>query len=221
MEAYSDTCAWGLGELCPLSGAHILHLYLHEVERRHVLLDFIATGRARGERLCLVHDRPIKAFINGLGLAMDLPEPAPQALPCPCPPGSPGPPHADPGSLVTDTSQNFYLSAGVFDHDRIYRKWQEFYRTSQQAGFPACRALGEVLPELEQVANGEALVLYERNLEKVLQANPPTCVICQYDVRCFGGGTLLGILRVHPLVLVENRVKRNPFYLANTDLLSH
>jgi hypothetical protein len=221
MEAFSHVRAWGLGELCPLSGAHILHLYRDEVERRHALLDFIATGLARGERLCVIHDRPITNLLNGLRLEMNDLEPASQPPAGPCSPEWAGTPSPAAHPIVVDSSQHFYLSAGVFDHERIYRKWQEFCRTSRLAGFPACSALGEVLPELEQVANGEALVLYESNLAKVLKTSPPTCVICQYDTRCFRGDTLLAILRVHPLVLVENRVLPNPFYLPEADVLSH
>lgn len=203
-----------LGELYPLSGAHILHLYLNEIERRHVLHDFISDGLDRGERICVVHDRPIQEVVNGFGLADEAPQPGPGALPCPAPP-------AAVGKFATDTSRNFYLAKGVFDHDRVYRQWQEFYRTSRQAGFPACRALGEVLPDLQQVADGQALVLYEANLKQVLQASPLTCVVCQYDSRAFRGDTLLATLRVHPLVLVEGRILANPFYEPAAGATSH
>jgi hypothetical protein len=222
MDTNVTTRAQGLGELWPLSGAHIIHLYLNETERRHALLDFIAVGIARGERLCVIHDRPIQEFIAGLGLEASMAASGPAALPCSCPPRGPdvGPAVAA-GQFVEDTSRNFYLSGGVFDHDRIYRKWHEFYKETQLAGFPSYRGFGEVLPELEQVANGQAVVLYEMNLNKVLQSSPPTCVVCQYDTRAFRGDTLLATLRVHPLVLVESRILPNPFFEPESGSTSH
>jgi hypothetical protein len=212
-QAHTHAHAQVLGELWPLSGAHILHLYLNEIERRHALLDFIADGLAWGERICVVHDRPIQDVITGFGLADVAPRPDPGALPRPAPPAA--------GKFTADTSRHFYLDGGVFDHDRVYRQWHDFYRTSHQAGFPACRALGEVLPDLQQVADGQALVLYEANLNKELQTSPLSCVVCQYDSRAFRGDTLLATLRVHPLVLVESQILANPFYEPAAGVTSH
>ena len=216
MEAnpYAQAHAQVLGELWPLSGAHILHLYLNEIERRHALLDFIADGLARGERICVVHDRPIQDVIQGFGLVDGASNAEPATLPRPAPP-------AAAGKFTADTSRNFYLGDGVFDHDRVYRQWHDFYRTSQRVGFPACRALGEVLPDLQQVADGQALVLYEANLNRELQTSPLSCVVCQYDSRAFRGDTLLATLRVHPLVLVEGRILANPFYEPAAGVTSH
>jgi hypothetical protein len=219
---YALEHAQALGEMWPLSGAHILHLYLNEIERRHVLLDFIADGLARGERICVVHDRPIEDLVAGFGLGPAAPGPRPRVLPCPAPPAdaAAGPPVAA-DRFLSDTSRNFYLGGGVFDHHRIYRQWQEFYRTSRQAGYHACRALGEVLPDLQQVGDGQVLVLYEANLKKVLEASPLSCVVCQYDSRAFRGDALLATLRVHPLVLVESRVLANPFFEPDAGVTSH
>lgn len=209
--------AQGLGELWPMSGAHILHLYLDEIERRHALLDFIGSGIARGERICVVHDRPIQEFLDALGLADGRAKAEPAAAPVPRPPQ----PAAGPSPFLTDSSRNFYLTDGVFDHDQVYSKWHGFYQDSRRAGFPAYRALGEVLPELEQVADGQAVVLYEMHLAKVLKSSPPTCIVCQYDTRAFRGNTLLGVMRVHPLVLVEGRILANPFFEPDAGSMSH
>jgi hypothetical protein len=202
--------AQGLGELWPLSGAHILHLYLDEGERQQALLDFITAGIARGERICVIHDRPIQEVVSGFGLAAGPAPPEPR-------PGL----DTDAGPFVEDTSRNFYLTNGVFDHDEVYRKWHAFHRSARQAGFSACRALGEVLPELEQVADGQAVVLYEMHLAKAIRACPPTCIVCQYNTRSFRGSTLLGVMRVHPLVLVEGRILANPFFEPEAGGLSH
>jgi hypothetical protein len=206
MATHPQNLALELGELCPLTGAHILHFYLDDIERRHAVLDFISAGVRRGDRTCWVQNRPLhsaEAAIPGL----DEPE-ALAAGPGPRPATGPLPA----GQLMQEDSHHFYLTGGVFDPDQVYRKWREFSRTTKESGFTGYQALGEVPSELEHVADGQAVVLYEANLDKELQACPPTCVICQYDARAFRGRTLVAILRVHPLVLVENRIFPNPFF---------
>jgi len=206
MATDSRSCAQVLGELWPLSGAHILHLYLSEAERQQAVFDFVSAGLARGERICVVHDHPVQPLLADFGLR----------------PGAPGDGLAQAIlPLVTASSREFYLHDGVFSLERVYRKWHELYRTTRLAGLPAYQALGEVLPDLERVAGGPAVVLYEKHLNGVIQASPPTCVICQYDARAFQGATLVGTLRAHPLVLVGNRILPNPLYEPCASTLSH
>src|SRR5208337_2002594 len=69
MEIRTATRARGLGELPPLSGAHILHFYTSEAERREALQDFIQCGTDRGERTLCITEKPtdemLQEFLQG------------------------------------------------------------------------------------------------------------------------------------------------------------
>jgi hypothetical protein len=209
---------WGLEEPWPLPGAHILHIYLDEAERRLGLLDFIAAGLQQGERVFCVHDRTVDFLGSDPRIGETFP-PAPGLVPGPG--GAAVKVAVAAAWLKLAPSRAFYLQDGVFDHGRVFREWQDFVQESHRLGYPRARALGEVLPELEQLADGKAVVLYESALDTALQSDPPTCVVCQYDARAFRGATLIAILRVHPLVLVEGCVYANPMFEQPVRMTSH
>jgi hypothetical protein len=200
-----------LGDLWPRTGAHILHVYLDETERRHGLLEFIAAGFLQGERICCVSNHPVDEVLADWRT---------RASGRSAPP-APGPPAADGGPFWACSSREFYLAGGVFDSGRVYRKWQDFCNETRRLGYSGLRAFGEVLPELGRVADGRVVTLYEMNLEAELQKNPPTCVVCQYDARAFKGEVLWSILRAHPLVLVGAKVCPNPVFEPSIQMKSH
>jgi hypothetical protein len=199
MEIRTATRAKGLGELPPLSGAHIVHFYTSEAERREALLDFIQCGTDRGERTLCITEKPTDEMLQEFLQGQD----------------------PEDGSFLSMDRRSFYLYQGVFDHDRIYRKWLELFGRSRERGFTGVRALGDVLPELEQMAGGKAVIIYELNINKVFQLAPPSCVVCQYDARSFRGETLIGILRAHPLVLKDGGVYANPLFEPSNRITSH
>jgi hypothetical protein len=223
MDRTAAMSAKGFEELWPLPGAHILQVYTNEVERRHALLDFVNGGLRRGERTFCVHDRPIDECLATPSVQDSL-----RALACPGPPTLADPSHGDPpaglatvGPFLAAASRDFYLASGVFDHARIYARMQAFCNEAARLGFHGARILGEVLPELGFLAEGQAVILYETNLNRVIQRNQPTCVVCQYDARAFRGQVLMGILKAHPLVLVAREVRVNPFFEPPAACSSH
>jgi hypothetical protein len=46
-------------------------------------------------------------------------------------------------------------------------------------------------------------------------------VVCQYDARAFDACTVIGMLRIHPLVLANRRVVESPYYAPPERKLSH
>ena len=210
MERAGILAARGIEELWPLPGAHILHIYTSEMERRHGLMDFISDGLARGERICCVHDRPIDDCLAEPSIQ--------QAL---ASPGRSGTPALGALPILTEPSRGFYLPGGVFDHGQVYGRWRDFCIGARRLGFPGARLLGEVLPELGCLAEGQAIIFYEMNLNQVIQRLRPTCVVCQYDARAFRGDVLAGILKAHPLVLACREVWANPFFEPPEAAFSH
>lgn len=181
MDRTSPMLAQGFEELWPLPGAHILQIYTNEVERRHALLDFVNGGLRRSERVFCVHDRPIDEC-----LAASPDQDSLRGLVCPGPATLAAPPQGSPPTglatvppFLAEASRDFYLASGVFDHGRIYDRMQAFGNEAARLGFQGARILGEVLPELGFLAEGRAVILYEMNLNQVIQRNQPTCVVCR------------------------------------------
>jgi hypothetical protein len=44
-------------------------------------------------------------------------------------------------------------------------------------------------------------------------------VICVYDLRKFGGETIVDVLRTHPLVIIGGILHRNPYYIPPEQFL--
>ena len=62
------------------------------------------------------------------------------------------------------------------------------------------------------------IIEYESRLNKILpQFNDP--VICVYDLAKFGAGTVIDILRTHPMVIIGGILQENPFYVSPDEFL--
>jgi len=188
-----------------LPGAHILQIYTTEHERKTALLDAIGEGLAVGERTYCISDQSNAAMEDDLLGSQDISLAEAR----------------DAGTYRAETSREFYLQKGVFDPERICKRWHHLYSDALAGGCSGLRAVAELLPELDQLGNGTPLVLYETRLNAVFQASPPSQVICQYNARAFSGWTIMGVLKAHPLVLVERTVLVNPFYTPSARLSSH
>ena len=44
--------------------------------------------------------------------------------------------------------------------------------------------------------------------------------MCQYDARLFDGATLFKVLQIHPFMVAQGQVVRNPYYLRPEEFLS-
>jgi len=191
-------------QLTPL-GAHICQIYMSERERQETLRDFVGNGLQLGEQtLCFSEkttDEVVDAFLDGQGVSLREAKSS--------------------GMFKSRTSRSFYLKDGVFDHDRVFQEWQDFYTESMVQGYAGVRAMGDMLPELEPIRGGMAIVLFETKLNDVFQHYTPTQVICQYDAHAFRASTIMGVLRAHPLILVGRKVHANPYFEPPAKTISH
>ena len=44
-------------------------------------------------------------------------------------------------------------------------------------------------------------------------------VLCNYDLTAFGGGTIIDIMRTHPMVILGGVLQRNPFFIPPDEFL--
>ena len=104
------------------------------------------------------------------------------------------------------------LAQGLQTRDML-RKIEQYASGSRNAGHTGFRVVGEMTWTL----NGDLKALAEfearLNLNRVWERH--ACAgLCQFDVRRFTPETLREIIIVHPLVVIGDRICRNPYYVA-------
>ncbi len=110
------------------------------------------------------------------------------------------------------------LAQGLKTRDML-EKIEQYARESRNAGHAGFRIVGEMTWAL----NGDLRALAEfearLNLNRVWERH--ACAgLCQFDVRRFTPGTLREMIIVHPLVVIGDRICRNPYYVAPEQYLS-
>ncbi|HXM51487.1 MAG TPA: MEDS domain-containing protein [Pyrinomonadaceae bacterium] len=98
-------------------------------------------------------------------------------------------------------------------------KIEQFASESRKAGYAGFRIVGEMSWALD--GDLKALAEFEArlNLNRVWERH--ACAgLCQFDVRRFKPETLREMIIVHPLVVIGDRICRNPYYVAPEQYLS-
>jgi signal transduction histidine kinase len=110
------------------------------------------------------------------------------------------------------------LAQGLQTKDML-AKIEHYASGARSAGHAGFRIVGEMTWALD--GDLKALAEFEArlNLNRVWERH--ACVgLCQFDVRRFTPETLREIIIVHPLVVIGDRVCRNPYYVAPERYLS-
>jgi signal transduction histidine kinase len=110
------------------------------------------------------------------------------------------------------------LAQGLQTRDML-GKIEHFAKGARSAGYAGFRIVGEMTWALE--GDMKALAEFEArlNLNRVWERH--ACVgLCQFDLRRFTPEALREIIIVHPLVVIGDRICRNPYYVAPERYLS-
>ncbi len=185
------------------AGTHICQIYTEDDDRNDSLLQFILSGLQSGERAACfsekIDDQTLDTFLmeNQMSYAQ----------------------LCQSGALTLSGTGDVYFQDNRFDPDRMLELLSRYYRESMASGYSAARVIGEMTPEVQQIAGGERLLEYESRVSLLLEECPVTAV-CQYDARAFDGATIMDILKVHPLMVVHGAVMHNPFFIPPETFLS-
>ena len=184
-------------------GAHVCLIYEDEEERRALMSKFVEAGLKDGERVLYLTDvmkpQELLDWLAGLGIEL--------------------PVGADADRFTVTDAESVYCRGGEFKPERMFEFWADLYQDSGARGYPAVRATGETSWAVRGIPGSERLIEYEALLNKALQKVPVTAV-CQYDVNLFDGGTILDVLRVHPVMISRGQLVRNPFYMTPDEFLA-
>jgi hypothetical protein len=94
------------------------------------------------------------------------------------------------------------------------------YRKAQEAGYRGSRVTGEMTWALRNIPGSDRVLEYEAMINTIDESFPHWGM-CQYDARRFDGATLFKVLQVHPFVIANGQVVRNPYYLKPEEYLNN
>ena len=177
---------------------HVCTLYEERDEEVAIAVSYIRTGLDRGELCVCVVDDGGESIIGALaseGVDVDA--------------------EMRKGRLEIFEKP---LAQGLQTRDML-AKIERYASGSRNAGHAGFRIVGEMTWTLD--GDLKALAEFEArlNLNRVWERH--ACAgLCQFDVRRFTPDTLRQMIIVHPLVVVGDRICRNPYYVAPEKYLS-
>lgn len=181
---------------------HVCAFFSSEEEEYRVLLPFIKDGFQRGDKAVHVvnpdqrHDHLHRLAAAGIDTAA-----AQQS-----------------GQFELRTNTEAYLRDGHFDKDRMLEVFEQLASGNAKDGFALSRIVCRMDWVVEQGSHVDDVVEFEARVNDVWNRHDDA-VICTYHLGKFGGGTVIDILRTHPMVLIGGILHRNPFFVPPAQFL--
>jgi hypothetical protein len=176
---------------------HICAFFHTKEEEYATLRDFIQEGLEQGEKGVHIvdthHCATHRARLKEDGIDVDAAE--------------------EKGQLKVACWEDAYLKDGYFDQHRQLALLEGILKDGQKEGYPLTRLVANMEWALEDKAGVKDLVEYECRLNNFLPSYPDP-VICTYDLSRFNAGTVMDIMRTHPMIIVGGVLQENPLYVA-------
>ena len=198
-----DPMAFGYGDLTFSWGDHICTIFENREQQMSVMIPFIAQG-IRAQQRCIWASQPQSADLFRRRLRET---------------GADLPTLEASGQLLILSGMEHYLSDGLFEPEKTIELTMALYQDSIRQGYRGIRATGDASWISDHPVDLELWEEYEREFGLQI-AGKPVVTVCQYDARRFSGQFLIAALQTHPIVILGETVRRNPFYAAPEDLTS-
>ena len=184
---------------------HLCLIYETEEEWRSAAISFMVLGLRRNEKCMYVVDihaaDQIRSFLSEEGVDTDAAEAS--------------------GQLVILHETEAYTREGAFDPDKMIVLLIEETKKAVSEGFSALRVTGEMSWALRDHPGSETLIEYEAKLNRDFFPYYPCLAICQYHMGRFDPGTIRYVIMTHPLMVRNNHIYHNPYYIPPEEFLSH
>jgi hypothetical protein len=179
---------------------HICLIYDNEEQRRKIVSEYLAAGVKRGEIVRYFADtttpEEIRAWLMEMGI-----EPK------------------DDDSFRIIKAEIAYCPSGSLVPQQVLDNAIARYAAAKNAGYSGSRACGEMTWVLRGIPGSERLLEYEVGLN-MIHDDFPHIGMCQYDARLFDGAMLFMVLQVHPYMVAQGQIVRNPFYIKPEEFLA-
>jgi hypothetical protein len=183
-------------------GTHMCLVYNDERERRKIMHKYVESGLLEKENVFYFADtaKPEEVVDWLMGLGLDITEDS---------------------DKLFDIKQSVsaYCPTGEFCPESMYARLREMYMDCRKANHPGVRVTGEMSWALLGLPGTERLMEYESYVN-ILFSEYPVTAICQYDATRFDGRTILDVLKVHPSMVVNGQIVRNPYYMRHDEFMA-
>ncbi|MBF0520003.1 MAG: MEDS domain-containing protein [Nitrospirae bacterium] len=190
-------------ETFPL-GTHMCHIYNNDTERKMVVKAFVESGLSSNEKVVqladVANEGDLDNYLKDLGINADK--------------------ERKTGQLVVKPAMKGYCPDGCFKAENMLDTWRRFYRMGQDEGYASVRGTGEPLWTQRNVPGSEHWVEYEAMLNELVLDYPFSGILCQYDARFYDGTTIFDVLSIHPLMVIQGQIVRNPYYIQPDKFLA-
>jgi hypothetical protein len=187
----------------PLPGSHhICLIYDDDAQRERVVGQYLDAGLRRGEQVrCFVDSTAPERLRSWLAEAGTAPAEAEAK-----------------SALLFIRAEDAYCPGGSFDPRAVIAGLPPRYRAAREAGFTGSRTFGEMSWALRGLPGSERFLEYEALLNTV-DSPFPHHGMCQYDARRFDGATLFKVLQLHPFMIAQGQIVRNPYFTRAEEFL--
>lgn len=116
------------------------------------------------------------------------------------------------GQFELRVNTDTYLSDGKFDPERMLEVFERVAAANRRSPFPLSRIVCQMDWAAGDSACIDRLIEFESRVNNLWRRSEDA-VICAYDLRKFGGDTVIDIMRTHPIVIIGGTLQLNPFYV--------
>ena len=181
------------------AGTHMCLIYDDDEERRKLIAKYLDAGLREREKVAYFADTmsvdEVRDWLAGMGVKV---------------------PKDD--QLTIASAEKTYCPNGKFVPNEMMDGLRALYQGSLDEGYAGARASGEMSWALRGIPGSERLIEYE-NLLNVVFATYPIIGLCQYDARRFDGAIIFDVLKVHPMMIVQGQIVKNPYYIRPEEFL--
>ena len=115
------------------------------------------------------------------------------------------------GQLLIFSEVDFYLEEGLFEPNRTMDLIATLLVDGQRQGYATMRIGNDVSWLREGRIDPARWERFEGQLTQEI-AELPAVMVCQYDRRQVSGDIIVAAFRTHPIVIMGDSIRRNPFY---------
>jgi hypothetical protein len=183
--------------------SHVCLIYSSDAERQGIISDYLTAGLKRGERVRYFAEattpEEVRSWLLDSGIDLAAAEAA--------------------GAFTVSDAVSAYCPSGHFDPRSMIDRMVQGYAQVRKAGFHGVRSCGEMTWVHKGIAGSERWLEYEA-LINTIASDFPHSGMCQYDARRFDGAAMFKVLQIHPYIIAQGQVVRNPYYLKPEEFMA-